>query len=878
MVARTKGAPVARNHIGLLVGAVAVGALVATPQAEAAEARQEYHLMEQDLGTALRAAGQVCGCAIMFSSDLVAAKRAPRLDGRLTAEDAVSLLLKGSGLTFSSRNGAITILGRSDPSDAAAAAFGQDVAPAEGHPDDIVVTGSRIRGAAATAPVIVASRQDIEEAGQADLGEYARSVPQNFAGGQNPGVTGGGNQGGNANTNSSSTLNLRGLGADATLTLINGHRLAYDALNQGVDISAIPLAAIARVEIVADGASALYGSDAVGGVANVILRRDFDGLLTSARVGASTDGGYEQQRYNAVAGARWSSGGVMGAVDFSRNSNITARDRSYTRAIDDSTTLFPYQKQIALVGAGHQNVGEAIELELDAQYSHRISETANAFFTTGDVSTNGLITRPEVISYSATPTLRVHLPSNWTASLSGTYAASDTNLLSRRFTASVELPQRLRYKNRMKAVELAAEGRLFNAPGGDARLAIGGGYRGVDLYVHNTRTTGGVVTTTADYSGGRDIFFGYGELALPLIGPHNSVPFLNRLSITGAVRYEKYRGLADVTTPKFGLIYKPVRDISLKATWGKSFKAPTLQQELQVPQSALLNGSNFVNYPANRTVLLISGGGTGLQPERATTWTSTIEFTPRFVDGLRIEASYFNVRYRNRIAVPITSVVSAPNNPIYANLILYNPTPAQLAAIIAGLPQGLSNQTGRPYDPATVGAVINSSLQNLARQKAEGVDITLTYRRDIGVDSKLNLTGSLAYLTSDQQLSPGQPTIQRAGTIFDPPHWRGRAGVSWEQANLTLASFANYIGGTLDDRYQPFVRVGAFLSFDATARLRSRANAGLAKNFDVSASILNIANRKPDIIRNLNAADPPYDSANYPVTGRTISLTLTKAW
>ncbi|NJC00036.1 outer membrane receptor for ferrienterochelin and colicin [Sphingomonas trueperi] len=82
--------------------------------------------------------------------------------------------------------------------------------------------------------------------------------------------------------------NLRGLGSDATLTLINGHRLPYDAVNQGVDISIIPLAALERIEVITDGASALYGSDAVGGVANLILRRDYDGLLTSARVGAST--------------------------------------------------------------------------------------------------------------------------------------------------------------------------------------------------------------------------------------------------------------------------------------------------------------------------------------------------------------------------------------------------------------------------------------------------------------------------------------------------------------------------------------------------------------------------------------------------------------
>src|SRR3546814_6056254 len=83
---------------------------------------------------------------------------------------------------------------------------------------------------------------------------------------------------------------LRGLGPDATLTLINGHRVAYDGAIQGVDISAIPLAALDRIEIVADGSSALYGSDAVAGVANVLLRKDYQGLWTSARIAGTKIG------------------------------------------------------------------------------------------------------------------------------------------------------------------------------------------------------------------------------------------------------------------------------------------------------------------------------------------------------------------------------------------------------------------------------------------------------------------------------------------------------------------------------------------------------------------------------------------------------------
>src|SRR6185312_11142654 len=156
---------------------------------------------------------------------------------------------------------------------------------------------------------------DIREEGFTDLGEVIRSVPQNFTGGQNPGVFMGGNLTGgglaNQNVTGGSGLNLRGLGPDASLTLLNGHRLAYSGFSQAVDISAIPVDAVERIEVMADGASAIYGSDAVGGVANVILKRAFDGVTLGSRFGGATDGGLTTREYTATAGTTWASGGLI---------------------------------------------------------------------------------------------------------------------------------------------------------------------------------------------------------------------------------------------------------------------------------------------------------------------------------------------------------------------------------------------------------------------------------------------------------------------------------------------------------------------------------------------------------------------------------------
>src|SRR3546814_7062040 len=104
----------------------------------------------------------------------------------------------------------------------------------------------RIRGGQTTSPITTISRRDAERAGQTDLGQVIRDLPQNFSGGQNPTIAPTG-QGSFSNVSGSSTLNLRGLGPDASLTLLNGHRVAFDAISQGIDISAIPLAAIESV-------------------------------------------------------------------------------------------------------------------------------------------------------------------------------------------------------------------------------------------------------------------------------------------------------------------------------------------------------------------------------------------------------------------------------------------------------------------------------------------------------------------------------------------------------------------------------------------------------------------------------------------------------
>jgi iron complex outermembrane recepter protein len=171
---------------------------------------------------------------------------------------------------------------------------------------EVVVTGTAIKGlnAETALPVQVLKREDIERTGATSTEDLFRTITAASAAGSAQTAQGTGFQ-----TGSLSAISLRGLGSGRTLILINGRRSSvYGGGSAGgagnsVDISAIPLAAIERIEILKDGASSLYGSDAIAGVVNFILKEDYQGLEVSALAGTPTrDGGGTTETFSAFGG------------------------------------------------------------------------------------------------------------------------------------------------------------------------------------------------------------------------------------------------------------------------------------------------------------------------------------------------------------------------------------------------------------------------------------------------------------------------------------------------------------------------------------------------------------------------------------------------
>ncbi|TVR55139.1 MAG: TonB-dependent receptor [Puniceicoccaceae bacterium] len=197
-------------------------------------------------------------------------------------------------------------------------------------------TGSRIKrlDVVPINPVLSLDRQQLDETGFTTVGDAIRSLP--FASGQalTP------DDSGTSFTPGVSSFNLRGLGNNNLLVLVNGRRAApygasgFNGFQSLFDFNSLPTAAIERIEVLKDGGSAIYGSDAVSGVVNIILRRDFEGLTTSFMVGNTdrTDSTYIGG--SAIAGTSTARTSIIVAADWDKRNSIAARDLSWSTNAD----------------------------------------------------------------------------------------------------------------------------------------------------------------------------------------------------------------------------------------------------------------------------------------------------------------------------------------------------------------------------------------------------------------------------------------------------------------------------------------------------------------------------------------------------------------
>ena len=195
---------------------------------------------------------------------------------------------------------------------------------------EVTVTGSRIirRDLDASSPVVTVSTEQFERSSTTSLETTLNQLPQ-FAPAGSQFVSGA--QSGPTSTPGAATLNLRGIGANRNLVLIDGRRPQPANASLVVDINTIPQAAIQGVEVITGGASAVYGPDAIAGVTNFLLKRDFQGLSLDVQTGITQEGDGSDTKVSALMGmnAANGKGNIMVGLDYSKRGSVFQRDRDF---------------------------------------------------------------------------------------------------------------------------------------------------------------------------------------------------------------------------------------------------------------------------------------------------------------------------------------------------------------------------------------------------------------------------------------------------------------------------------------------------------------------------------------------------------------------
>ncbi len=861
---------IANYRHGAAWSAVAAAIICAAPAAAQPAQRADYSLPAQELSRSLREVSVRSSTSIIAPSELIAGRRAPPLQGRFSPREALERLLAGSGLGISEEDGTLIVTRLAEQASAAPDAL----APSQSEP--IVVTGSNIRGGQSTSPVIVLGRADIDRSGATSVEQLMRIVPQNSQSGVNQEnflVTGAGVD----STEHGAGLNLRGLGQRATLVLVDGRRVAPSGAGSFVDVSLLPLSAVQRVEILTDGASAIYGSDAVGGVVNFILRRDFEGLETNLQAGTATRGDGDRLVLGLTGGTNWGSGRVMLAYEYRLEDEIEARDRPFTINLRPETTILPRERRHSLFGLVNQELAPGLELDASGSYSHR--NTERTYFTTGFPQPAAAVATAEVAS--ATATLSYRFGSNWLVRASAGWSRSTTEEMQTQ-PGGQELINRFDSRAQIVDLGLQADGSLFALPGGDVKLAFGAlGRRERHFDLFSTQTT-----PAREKRAERDVGSLFGEVEVPLFSSLNRTPGFERLTLTGAVRYEYYEGSGGSVDPKFGLLWSPLPGVTLRGTWGTSFRAPLLSETVGLYNvfyypAALLT---IVGTPPGGVALATGGTNPGVGPERSRSWTAGIELEPRFAPGFRLRVNYYDIRFSDRIALPAPTI-AVIGNPAYEPIIDRSPTLERINALLAGAGRVLDlsgpNFTPGGATPQSVTVIVDNRFGNTAVSATNGLDFLASYAFDIGPSRFVAELNANHILTFDEQLTVTAPVLAALNRPFRPSDLHLRGGLTWAHGGWSANLYVNHTDGYADDR-RPVVRpVGSFTTADFGISYTFGADGpGRERPFRIALSVENLFDENPPRLLPdpISTAGLGYDPVNASGRGRAVTLQLRKAW
>ncbi|MET0307213.1 MAG: TonB-dependent receptor [Sphingomonas sp.] len=318
-----------------LKAGIAAAALAMFAQGVPAQAQVQtysFDIPSQDLGAALKAFARASRQQVTFDAKAVRGKRSPALKGNYPARAALDALLQGSGLEVEQGRSGLFIIKPATQAVAAGATRPDRVA-SEGSDgsltevrNEIVVTGSRIptKVGNGAQDVKVYNREQIDRSGQTTVTDFLNTLPGASLGRSETAVQSAGG---------ATSVQLRGLPLGTTLILLNGRRVETSGSQAGddfFDLNNIPLAAVERIEVLADGSSAVYGSDAIAGVVNIILKTDFNGVQAEAKYGHAN--GLDEASASIALGKTFEHGSFSILGSYQRRSTLLTDERAVTKS------------------------------------------------------------------------------------------------------------------------------------------------------------------------------------------------------------------------------------------------------------------------------------------------------------------------------------------------------------------------------------------------------------------------------------------------------------------------------------------------------------------------------------------------------------------
>ncbi|MGH8293948.1 MAG: TonB-dependent receptor domain-containing protein [Steroidobacteraceae bacterium] len=868
--------------------------------APAPTSRIETSIPPQSLRHALEKFSETRHIQVLYLTAALKGLRTSGASGELTADETLSHLLRGTGLKYryvdadaisiiagsrspdsvrnDSANESSTFQSRPTAEEKAAAARQHQDPPAEPRPpkkqpaaknklpalQEVIVTGTHIRGGPPpSAPIITITRQDIEDSGYQSVEQVMDALPENFASVGSVQDFDIATQNTAGNVGNGAAVDLNGLGFDSTLVLVNGHRMAPGGDSDAfTDISVIPLSDIESIEVMTQGASAIYGSDAIGGVVNYILKSHEEGADTSLEYGSVTQGGLKDYRFSQSAGGSWSGGSGLLSYEYHQQTPLSGEDRPFSSFASsyEPSDLLPAFVQNDVYGTASQSIGENTTIESDVLYEHRDAQTSL-------MDTEILRDDSSSDQFSAGADISHQMPDQWVATGRLDYGGNDVTYGNSNGTVYS--------RSRLLSLSTGMNGPLFRIFSGAVEAALGAQ---AQRETFSIRGAGPLGPTVVPIAKSRAIYAMYGEARIPLWrDAGNGGPRGATLDL--AARYEHYTDFGSTLDPMAGLAWEPTRLFRVRGTAGWSFRAPNFD-ELYGAENVILANSPVPNQTLQSAVLFRDGSNPNLKPEKSMEWTAGLDVLP---DDPMLTASvtYFHIHFKDRIAAPDIPLVAALNQgSTYAAFIQPNPSPAELTSLYESATQ-FGNLTVVPgYGPPRIVsdavAIADNRLQNISALNVDGVDINV---RRHGWLSRLayglGIEGS--YLVKyEETFLPGTAPQDLLSTFENPVNFRARVTGSLGFHGVTVHGAFNYTNHYNNAAGESPYRIGSWSTVDVGVAYRLPAWSHLGDS-RIQLNCTNCLNRLPPFT-GTGLYVFAFDPLNASPLGRFVSVAVNVKW